>query len=429
MPTPTAAGEAALWAGPWPAEDGGPRRCQVPAAAVAGWPNREGLELDVRTRESFGTTMTVVRDPGEVYVLRHGFGDDAGAWVERIDPVTLDVVERSPDLPGGPMWPGGLAAHADGGLHVVFGNHAHRLSAGLAIEAVATLPRLRPYNSFVVLPDGHLVTKDFSGHRPTQLEPEPREPAELLVLDPATLAVVASLVVPEPSIARLSADGDDVYVVGDTSLLRARWDPDARTLALDDGFTAPYRTRPGQTYGWDAVIALGAAWFLDDGEGTHRFNGSFRGQGISTDPLHVVRVDLATSAVSLTEVCGLPGGLIANPPLVDEDRRIVVGYDSGNGVVAGFDVAADGTLAPRWRRDQDHACHPLLFPDTGVVVTGDHDGERMADQVVALDVVTGTELGRADTGSPLQSVVFPATDGDGTVYAASMSTLARVTAR
>ena len=418
---------AALHRSPWPAEDGGPRRLQVPASATVGWPNRDGLDLRVHHREAFGTTMTVLRDPGEVYVLRHGFGDDAPSWVERIDPVTLDVVERSPDLPGGPMWPGGVAAHADGSLHVVFGNHAHRLSSGLAVEASATLPRVRPYNSFVTLPDGYLVTKDFSGRRATQAEDEPREPAELLVLDPTTLAVVASLVLPEPSIARLSADGDDVYVVGDTSLLRVRWDPDARTLTLDEGLVAPYRTRPGQTYGWDAVIALGAAWFLDDGEGTHRFNGSFRGQGISTDPLHVVRVDLATGAVTLTEVCGRPGGLIANPPVVDDARRIVVGYDSGNGVVTAFDVADDGSLTQRWRRDQDHACHPLLFPDTGVLVTADHDAERTVDHVVALDVETGAERGRAEAGSPLQSVVFPAVGWDGDVYYASMSTLARVT--
>ncbi len=61
-----------------------------------------------------------------------------------------------------------------------------------------------------------------------------------------------------------------------------------------------------------------------------------------------MRVDLATSAVTLTEVCGQPGGLIANPPLVDEDRRIVVGFDSGNGVLAAFDLMVDGSLSPRW---------------------------------------------------------------------------------
>lgn len=414
---------SALWPSPWPAEDGGPRRLQVPGAGHRPWDLRPGDALEVTHRDAPGTTMAVLRDPGEVYVLRHGFGDDATCWVEQVDPVSLEVVRRTADLPGGPMWPGGLAAHGDGSLHVVFGNHAHRLTAGLDLMVTVELPRRRPYNSFVALPDGHLVTKDFAGRRPGQQD-KGRKPSELLVLHPETLSVVDRLPLPEPSIARLSADGDDVYVVGDTSLMRATWT--GARLALDGSFDAPYRTREGQTYGWDAVVALGAAWFLDDGEGTDRYNGAFRGQGISTDPLHVVRVDLTTAEVTLTEVCGLPGGLIANPPLVDEQRRIVVGFDSGNDVISAFDVAADGSLATRWKRPQGHASHMVLLPDLGQLVTGDHDGDRMADQLVVLDVESGQELARADTGSPLQSVVFPAVGWDGDVYFPSMSTLSRV---
>lgn len=256
---------AALWPSPWPAEDGGPLRLQAAASPVAGWGLSPGQNLAVTHRDAPGTTMVVLRQQDEVYVLRHGFGDDAASWVEQIDPLTLAVVRRSTDLPGGPMWPGGMAAHADGSLHVVFGNHAHRLAADLTVLASVELPRRRPYNSFVTLPDGHLATKDFAGRLPTQPD-ERRERAELLVLRPDTLETVARLDLPEPSIARLSADGDDIYVVGDTSLLRVRWTGD--DLALDDGFVAPYRVMAGQTYGWDAVLALGAAWFLDDGEGT-----------------------------------------------------------------------------------------------------------------------------------------------------------------
>ncbi len=414
------------WPSPWPAEDGGPCRLQVPLAAHPGLDLTAGRELEVVHREAPGTTMVVLREPGEVYVLRHGFGDDASCWVEQIDPTTLDVVRQTPELPGGPMWPGGLAVAADGTLHVVFGDHAHRLSATLDVLASTQLPRHRPYNSFVTLPDGHLVTKDFAGRRPGQPDAA-REPAELIVLDPESLALVDRLLLPEPSIARLSADSDDVYVVGDTSLFRVGWD--GRRLVLDEGFTAAYRTLPGQTYGWDAVLALGAAWFHDDGEGTDRYNGAFRGRGLSTAPLHVVRVDLRTGAVTLTEVCGASGGLIANPPLVDVERRIVVGFDSGNDALTAFDVHADGHLTERWRRQQGHAGHLLLLPGPGQLVTGDHDGDRMADQVVVLDIATGAELARADTGSPLQAVTFPAVGWHDDVYLTSMSTLTRVATR
>jgi hypothetical protein len=411
-----------LWPGRWPAEDGGPARPQ----AATGGPSLAlgpGERLAATSRDAPAATMVVLRDPGEVFLLRHTAGDDAVSWVERIDPVTLEPLARSADLPGGKTWPGGLAAHADGSLHVVFGRHAHALTTGLEVVARRELPRDRPYNSFVVLPDGHLVTKDFGGVRPGA-PAEPSEPCELVVLAPDDLAVVDRLVLPEPSIARLSADGDDVIVVGDTSLLRVGWD--GSRLSLDDGFVAPYRTLAGQTYGWDAVIAAGAAWFLDDGAGAEGYAGSFRGVGVSEAPLHLVRIDLASAEVTLAEICGLPGGIVANPPAVDAERGIAVGYDTGNGVVAAFSFDGGGTLAPRWRLELDHGAHPLRFPDTGELVLCHHDADRGVEQVVVVDVDTGDERARVDTGSPVQSVLFPAPGFGRDLYLCSFTTLTRV---
>lgn len=186
--------------------------------------------------------------------------------------------------------------------------------------------------------------------------------------------------------------------IGDTSLLRVTWDGGDRVLALDDGFVAPYRTLEGQTYGWDCVLAAGVAWFLDNGGGSEAYAGTLRGFGRSRTPLHLVRVDLSTAGVTLTEVCGAPGGLVANPPLVDESRGCVLAYDSGNGAMTCFDL---DTLEPRWQRAQDHGSHLLLYDETGEVVTGD------GTDVVVLDIDTGTELARADLGHGIQSVLFP----------------------
>ncbi len=369
--------------------------------------------------------MIVLRDPGEVYLLRHTAGPDAVSWVERIDPVSLEPLARSADLAGGPTWPGGIAAHANGSLYVVFGAHAHRLGPDLAIQESARLPRKKPYNSFVILPDGHLVTKDFGGLLPGQEPGAHRgEPAEILVLDPERLAIVDRLTLPEPSVARLSADGDTVYAVGTESLYRADWD--GSSLALDEGFVGRYRTIDGQTYGWDPVVALGAAWFLDNGAGAECYAGTFKGLGSNSAPLHLVRVDLVTGAASLTEVCGLPNGLIANPPLIDASRRIAVGFDSGNGVLAAFDIGRDGSTTPRWLRSQDHACHLLLLADSGELVTTDHDASRMVDEIVVLDIETGEERIRTESGSPVQSVLFPSVGWDDDFYYCSFTTIARV---
>lgn len=410
------------WPSPWPGEDGGPARRQAPSGD-RGLGIRPGERLEVTSRDVPAATMVVLREPGEIYLLRHTGGDDAISFVERIDPESLEPVTRSPDLGGGPTWPGGLAAHANGSLYVAFGNHVHRLGPDTAPITSRTLPRRRPYNSFVILADGHLVTKDFGGVLPGGTAP-PDETAQLLVLEPDGLEIVARLEIPERSIARLSADGDAVYVVGDTTLFRARWD--GTQLELDPAPRARYRTVDGQTYGWDAVIDDGAAWFLDNGFGSERYAGTFRGVGVSTAPLHLVRVDLADGGVRLAEICGRPNGIVANPPAVDPQRRIAVGFDSGNGVLAAFDVGAGGALSPRWSREQHHACHMIRFPDTGELVTADHDLDRMADQVVVLDIETGEERARADTGSPVQSVVFPAVGFDRDLYLCSFTTLSHV---
>lgn len=397
----------------WSHEDGGPRRTQVvPGSLDLG----AGARLEATTRIAPVTTMVVRGRPGEVLLLRHAPGEPSTALVERIDPITLEPLASSPDLPAGPVWPGGLGAREDGGVHVVFGDHAHRLDADLQVVASRRLPRERPYNSFVTLPDGHLVTKDFSGARPSHpVAASEREPSELVVLHPDSLEVVDRLVLPEPSIARLSADGSTVLVVGDTSLLFVSWD--GVRLALEADRSVRYRTREGQGYGWDCVVAGGSAWFLDDGEGSEGYAGTLRGKGVATAPLQLLRIDLATGALAAAEICGQPGGVVANPPVVDVERGIAVGYDTGNGVLVGFDAE---TLERRWERQQDHGSHLLLYEGSGELVTGDH-----AD-VVVLDVSTGEERGRVDTGSGMQSVLFPCPGWDRDLYLCSFLTVARV---
>jgi hypothetical protein len=404
----------------WLAEDGGPRRQQWMDGAELNVTTTDTLQVTSRTM--MVVTMAVMPSPDEVFVLCHTGGDDAVSWVEQVHPETLETLATSEKLPGGRAWPGGIAVHPNGDLYVVFGNHAHRLNRRLHVVSSRELPRLRPYNSFVLLPDGHLVTKDFSGSRPGNEVAEPFAATELVVLEPDNLHIVATLELPEASIARLSADGHDVYVIGTSALWRVRWN--GSSLERDD-FLVRYRTSEGQTFGWDAVIADGCAWFLDNGESTHKFAGTLRGVGTATAPLHLVRVWLDSGRVSLTEICGMPGGVVANPPLVDVRRKVVVGFDSGNGVLAGFRYD-DETLTPMWSHQQNHGSHMLLYPDSGEFVSAHHDAERGVEQVVVRDIITGQEKVRVDTGSPIQSVVFPACGMRRDFYWCSMLSLSRV---
>ena len=405
----------------WSTEDAGPRRLQwVDGARLA---IAAGETLQVTSRSMMVVTMVVVASPDDVFVLCHTGGDSAVSWVERVHPETLETLATSEHLAGGPAWPGGTAVHPNGDIYVVFGNHAHRLNRSLQVVASRELPRVRPYNSFVVLPDGHLVTKDFGGSRPGNEMEEPFAPTQLVVLEPTGLNIVATLDLPEASIARLSANENDVYVVGTSSLWRVRWDGES---LHSDGWRAEYRQLQGQTYGWDVVIADTDAWFLDNGESTHKFAGTLRGVGTATAPLHLVRVNLASGRVSLHEICGLAGGVVANPPLVDEQRNMVVGFDSGNGVLAGFSY--DETKVRKvWSVEQNHGSHMLLYPESGEFVSAHYDQERGVEQVVVRDISTGREIARADTGSPIQSVVFPACGTRRDFYWCSMLSLNRVT--
>ncbi len=281
----------AYWDGPWASEDGGAARVQAASGrAPAG-------ALSVVSRDAPGAHMVIVRAVDEVYLYGSTFGAGSTAWVERLDATTLEPIARVDDLAGGPWWPGGIAAHANGSLHVVHGRWAHRLSVDLRPQAARELPQDRAYNSFVVLPDGHLVTKD--------LVMDGSAPSRLVVLDPDSLEIVAAEVAaPEASIARLSADHDVVYVVGDHSVFRYQWD--GRRLALDADWSFRYRTAADQSYGWDPVIAGGHVWFMDNG--AHRYAGTMRDRGVASGPVHLVRVAVDDARDhELVEISGLAG--------------------------------------------------------------------------------------------------------------------------
>ena len=439
-----------MWPGPWPAEDGGPAR-QQGAGGLEPLDLASGRRLrTTAVRDALGATMIVLRDPGEVYALRHTVGrrpldDPAAFWVEQLDPATLATVRRSPGLGSGPFWPGGLAAHANGSLHVVAGNRAHRLSPQLELLASVELPAPRPYNSFVTFPDGTLAAKDFDRGL--------TEPASIVVLGPETLEQRCDPVsIGEPAIARLSADGDVLYVVGAETAMRFHWT--GERLERDPAWEVRYLSAGG-SYGWDPVVAGGNLWFLDNGD--HDFVTTMRGAGVAPGPVHLIRISLDDCAErESVEVCGAPRGAVTDPPLYDAERRIAIGYDSANGVVTAFRFG--DRLEPIWQRELSHSAHMILFPETGELVVHDFHGPALAgtavgralmrratfvirnrrarsiasrlsrDDVVVLDIEDGRELGRSRVPTLMQSVVFPSPGWDRDVYWVTISTIARVAA-
>ncbi len=407
------------YASPWPGEDGGPARMQT-AAAGSSLSLTAGERLHCTTRDTVLSTMTVLGDPGEVYLLTHSalrsnLGLATSSCVERIDPHSLQTRQRSKRLPGGPMWPGGMAIHRNGDLYVVYGRYAHRLDRACGLKASFQLPLNLAYNSFVILDNGRIVTKNLSD----------TVAAHLTVIDAESLRpVCADIVCPEPSIARLSAVGNTVYVVGVRSIFRYHWDDAAQTLRQDRDWSWNYVGTTAQTHGWDAVIDGHNAWFMDNG--LHRYRINMRGAGVRHTPNRLLRVSLAhADDHGAVDISGLRGGSITNPPLVDLQRRIVVGFDSANSVLCAWRIQADQSLSPLWRKEPfGAASHLLLYPASGELVVNDY--RRFGEEVVVLDIETGLERARVRSGGLTQGVVFPSVGWERDFYWCSMGRVARI---
>lgn len=445
----------AYWPQPWTGEDGGPRRWGC-APGIEGLGIRAGESLRVEaTADAFATDVLLRRDPGELYALRHPIplrGEQSApvdGWVERLDPLTLEVTATSPRLPAGSWWPGGLAAHANGDIYMVLGRWVHRLTPDLEVLASHRLPVERPHNSCVILDGGELVMKDCDA-------PAGLEPSTFSALDPDTLLPVAPpLRLPEPSIARLSSDGERVIAVGTTQVFMLRLDRDAGRLVIDEAWRPSYGPAPGRSFGWDPVITDEHVLWMD--QGRNSVDRAMVGTGTQPDPVRLWWARLDDGSVRSTEISGLPHGTESNPPGWDPEGRVVVAYDAGNGVTRGWRMEGD-ELEPLWRRDDvAHACHLILYPDTRELVVGDWwDSGTLSrplvrnvlrrplglagrsarirraslpmghDRLLVLDLDTGETKASVDVPSPMQGFLFPAPGFGRDVYYQSLTTICRV---
>ena len=417
---------------PWPGEDGGPRRLQV-ASGLEGLAIQAGESLKIKAARRLCTgNMVVLREPGEVYLmhvdtLRGNIGMHCHAHVEKLDPETLEPVRKSGNLPGGNWWPGGMCVHRNGDIYLTFGRWTHRLNPDCELMASYELPQDLPYNSHVVLDNGFIVTKPIASDVDTFI----------VVLDPQTMTQACPhTVMPEPSISRLSAQGDHVYVTGVRTLYRYRFDADSRTMALDETWSLDYIGDTTQTYGWDPVLDGQNLWFMDNGE--HRMGGlslSMRGGGVNPTPNNLIRVSQHdASNHSIVPVCGRANGSVTNPPLYCPQRNIILAYDSSNAVVRAWrHNPATEELARLWtRHDFCMGGHTIYYPDTGEIVTSDYPslksfkGLREGENSVVLDIETGLEKARLPMGNYLQSVTFSSPGWGRDFYWLGLDRLSRI---
>ena len=425
---------AGYWPSPWPVECGGNRR-QKSAPGRLDAASSTAEVTSRRTRR--WDVMAVRRDPGEWYVggtISAFSGPPPHGWVEKFDPVTLQPVAASPELPCGEhVWCGAILVHANGSIYSVNGSYLHRLDPDdLHVVAERKLVDCS-HNGLLSLRDGSLFTKD--------LRLEGQGATTLSRFDPETLETIgAPLTLPEGSMGRIAADvGVDgverVYVPGTEHAFRVVID--GAEMALDE-WRPRYRTAGGpHGLAWDACLSGDAVWLMDNGDvpSVRHIHNTFPNGRFETPPdlswrqpapwdgpqrLH--RIEPRTGESESVAPFGTPGGGIIAPPVVVPERGVAVAWDSVNGGLAG--VSTDG-LEPLWVLDVRPSMQPVVFPESGELVINDFTDDGV-DHLVVVDVETGEPLDRVDTGSRIANGMFLSAGDDHDVYYCSTLTLARV---
>ena len=115
-------------------------------------------------------------------------------------------------------------------------------------------------------------------------------------------------------------------------------------------------------------------------------------------PLRVYRFSIAdANDRDVLVPFGLPGAWIVAPPLYDQERRILVCFDSANAKLGAWRYEAKDRYEKLWILDFRSSNQLTLYADTGELLVDDVEPLPRWDAVV-LDIETGREKGRVDTG-------------------------------
>ena len=434
---------------------GGTPRARRPAGARRSAPASGSRSPRCATRSGRRWSSCATPARSSCCATRSGAGrstDPVTAWVERIDPLTLEPLARSPDLASGPFWPGGMAAHANGSLH-----RRHRQPLP---------PPLRRTSSCS-------PTRGCPAPRPVQLVRRPRRrhardeglrprPARAGAARPARPGHARAPLRRRRRSARPRSRGCRPTATTSTwSAPRTRHAAalGRRSARARRGLGRRRTSCPGSSYGWDPVIAGGQLWFLDNG--AHDFVTTMRGAGVAPGPVHLhphvarrrrrsrarrglrrCRAARSPTRRSTTPSAGSPSP--TTRPTASSRRS-----------------ASTSGLTPLWRRELSHAAHMILYAETGELVLHDFHGpafaahprrpgarcaastammrhaalRRLATRASRDEVVVRRHRDRrrarprAGARRLMQSVVFPAPGFDRDLYWVTITTLARLVVR
>ena len=419
----------------WPVECGGNRRQKSSKGRL----NAENAVAEVQTVPSDKwNVMVIKRDAGEFYLggtMPYFFGPEPYGWVQKFDPITLEILSESPKLPcGGHVWCGAIAAHENGNIIKVNGNYMHSLDRNCGVEKETKLPIDRAHNGLLVLSDGTIVTKDC------RLEGQGN--SSITRLDPNTLETLdAPLSLPEGSMGRiasdLSSDGEFIFVPGIEKIWKIRVSEEG--LEVEDDWAPRYRELNGnQGLAWDGCISDDYIWIMDNGDidsvrsiyGVHP-NGRFKEyQSLSwrsptpwQGKQRLIRISLATGELNFIEPFAKDGGGIIAPPVNIPELNMCVAWDSINGGIAGISYSEE-ELEVSWKVDLRATMQPVVFPESRELVINHYEKGR--DQIVVLDILSGEILSQVDVNSSLANGMFLTPGNNRDIFYCSTGAFSRI---
>lgn len=362
--------------------------------------------VKVKTRTAKGhypspyNLMTRERD--ELFVYGGYVNQEGGAYVAKLDPVTLrekwrvHLVSQNPDQFD---WPGVAGVHGNGFIYAVAGNILAQIDPDTCNHRKIYLPEHpegggAAYNGFVISREGFLITKSLErGTNTGQSLLGLREvaangvPAILVAVDPNSLEIVAQAEVPEPILGRVMiashSEGEYVYLPGLSKLWRYRFTRNA--FILDETWNPVY-AQAGESPG--TACGMLGPWVIIQ---TNFLR--------SDQPLRISAffIDDARRCYSILPFPdGSPSQEFSKPALDSANMRIYTN-DQAAGLVAGIDFDPMTGFQVAWRHKQDMASFwAVVGPEGGRNIIGTNFNSLQGDRVLWRNAETGDELACSD---------------------------------
>jgi len=379
------------------------------------------------------------RRPGELY-LTGGNNPPAqgvvppGPFVAKVDATTGREIWRTylenGNVSGAWVGAANLNILPDGNIPIAFGNTLVKLDGdtGLILQHIS-IPRAAPaegsnYKHLTIAPDGTLIIKNQTRATPCDIQGTlaafqcpggvAASPGSTVhAVDPDTFEILASVDLPENAVTPHTITTHKgeifIYAPGVTTFFRIAWDPDAKTLSLDDQWTTNSYLSAGQTSG-DAPGILGD-WVVVQVNGLP--------SKTAASAIVAIHQDDATRIVRHFPFgTDLPTGLSWAPPkaAIDVENSMVFSADQGMMKIGGitFDQST-GEMATAWQMDAATTALQTLYgpassrvlgtaraaPGTTLQELNQTANPTYKQQAIWLNAKTGEVLAESDFVEPM----------------------------